>query len=150
MKRLRVYMDTYVVGGCLDEKFTADSRALMQLARRGELTLLLSSHLADELAEAPLKVKEVIAGLPEACLERVDVTGEALALQAEYLRAGILGPASADDALHVAIATVSDADLIVGWNFRHIVHFDKIRQFNAINQFQGYPPVDIRSPKEVV
>jgi hypothetical protein len=123
---------------------------LVEAARRGDLTLIASSHLVDELEEAPAEVKQVFAGLPDECVERVSVTKEALSLRDAYLKAGILGKASADDALHVAIATVAGADLIVSWNFRHIVHFDKIRQFNAINQFEGYATVDIRSPKEVV
>jgi len=150
MKAVRVYIDTSVVGGCLDEEFAAESQALMAMARRGEVTLIASSHLADELVDAPAEVKQVFAALPDECIARVMVTQEALSLRDQYLKAGILGPGSADDALHVAIATVAGADLIVSWNFRHIVHFEKIRQFNAINQFQGYGLLDIRSPKEVV
>jgi hypothetical protein len=55
-----------------------------------------------------------------------------------------------DDAHHVAIATVARVDVIVSWNFRHIVHFDKIRGFNAVNFREGYPAMEIRSPKELV
>lgn len=148
--RIRIYVDTSVLGGCLDDEFREDSLALLEMARRGDALLLISSHLADELVDAPEEVKVVFAALPEECLERVNVSGEALELQEAYLAAGILAPTSADDALHVAIATVARADLIVSWNFRHIVHFDRIRRFNAINLFHGYPAVDIRSAKEVV
>jgi len=45
---------------------------------------------------------------------------------------------------------VSRADVIASWNFRHIVHLDKIRRFNAVNMIHGYPAVEIRSPKEIV
>ena len=148
--RIRIYVDTSVFGGCLDEEFREDSVALLEMARRGDAVLLVSSHLAHELVDAPEEVKAIFAALPEECLERVSVTEEALQLQEAYIRAGILKPTSADDALHVAIATVARADLIVSWNFRHIVHFDRIRRFNAINLFHGYPAVDIRSAKEVV
>lgn len=40
--------------------------------------------------------------------------------------------------------------LIVSWNCKHIVHWHKIRQFNAVNLRLAYPVIDIRSPKEVV
>ena len=50
----------------------------------------------------------------------------------------------------VPAATVANTDLIVSWNFRHIVHFDKIRLYNAVNAMEGYRPVDIRSPREVI
>ena len=40
--------------------------------------------------------------------------------------------------------------MIVSWNFRHIVHFDKIRLYNAINLFNGYASIAIHSPLEVI
>ena len=56
----------------------------------------------------------------------------------------------ANDAGHVAAATVAGADLIVSWNFRHIVHYDKIRAYNAVNLLHGYREIEIRSPLEVI
>jgi hypothetical protein len=47
-------------------------------------------------------------------------------------------------------ASVADCDIIVSWNFRHIVHFDKIRGYNAVNIREGYGVIAIHSPKEVV
>jgi len=40
--------------------------------------------------------------------------------------------------------------MIVSWNFKHIVHFEKIRGFNAVNLREGYATIEIRSPLEVV
>jgi hypothetical protein len=51
--------------------------------------------------------------------------------------------------LHIALATVADADILVSWNFKHIVRFDKIRMFNAANMEQGYKALPIHSPREV-
>ena len=42
MKRLRVYVDTSVIGGCFDEEFAKESRAVVQAAREGRFVLLLS------------------------------------------------------------------------------------------------------------
>ncbi len=39
---------------------------------------------------------------------------------------------------------------MVSWNFKHIVHWDKIRMFNAVNLWEGYPEIEIRSPREVI
>jgi len=77
-------------------------------------------------------------------------TAEAIALQREYLAAGILTAKSADDALHVALATVHQCTLIVSWNFRHIVHFEKIPRYNAVNTLHGYPAVAMYTPAEVI
>ena len=40
--------------------------------------------------------------------------------------------------------------MIVSWNFKHIVHFDKIKGYNAVNMLKGYQLIDIRSPSEVI
>ena len=40
--------------------------------------------------------------------------------------------------------------LVVSWNFKHIVHFEKIVGYESVNLTQGYKPVRIHSPKEVV
>lgn len=150
MKRLRIYLDTSVVGGCLDAEFQKESSEIMAMARRGEITLLISSLLEDELEKAPVEINDLLGSLPVECLERVAISEESSRLRNRYMEAEILGKGRADDALHVALATVSHADLLVSWNFRHIVHFDKIRQFNAVNLAEGYSSVEIRSPKEVV
>lgn len=52
--------------------------------------------------------------------------------------------------LHIALATAADADVLVSWNFRHIVRIDRIRLFNAVNIELGYKPLAIYSPREVV
>ncbi len=150
MKRLRIYIDTSVVGGCLDKLFAIESRALMEMARRGEVTLLVSDLLVIELARAPEEVQAIYGGLPEAALEPVYQTEESERLRDLYLSDGVVGAGSKEDAHHVALATVASADVIVSWNFRHIVHFEKIRGFNAVNLREGYSPIEIRSPRELV
>ncbi len=66
-----------------------------------------------------------------------------------YVDTSVIG-GCLDDAHHVAIATVAKVDVIVSWNFKHIVHLDKIRGFNAVNLIEGYPTIEIRSPKELI
>ena len=150
MKKLRIYIDTSVVGGCHDEEFQDESRKLMDMARRGDILLLVSGVLFDELSKAPKHVQEVLNELPLEVLENLSLSEEAEALQLAYMKARVVEPLHGNDAMHVALATVAKADMIVSWNFRHIVHFDKIRGFNAVNLREGYLPIEIRSPKEVV
>jgi hypothetical protein len=80
----------------------------------------------------------------------VEVSPEALQLQQAYLNAGIVGTKRQLDALHVAIATVSMCSIIVSWNFKHIVHFEKIPLYNAINRVNGYHEIAIHTPQEVI
>ncbi len=82
--------------------------------------------------------------------EIAQVTQEALLLQQAYINFGVVTPKSAEDAWHVALATVSQCALIVSWNFKHIVHFDKIPKYNAVNTLNGYGQIGIYSPLEVI
>ena len=95
---------------------------------------------------APPEVQALHAGLASE-VERVLASEESARLRDAYLAASVVGPSSGADAHHVALATVCRANLIVSWNFKHIVHVGKIRLFNAVNLMEGYPPIDIRSPR---
>jgi len=99
---------------------------------------------------APAGVRKVLEELPPARVREVAVEREAFELAQTYIERGALSARWLDDALHVAVATVSRADLILSWNFKHIVNYNRIRQFNSINLALGYPQIDIRSPLEVI
>ena len=150
MKRPRIYVDTSVIGGCQDIEFARESCLLLDLARRGDICLLISNLLVQELRQAPAAVRETLSTLSERSTERVGSTRETESLRDSYLAEGVVGQSASNDAHHVAIATVHGADMIVSWNFRHIVHYDKIRHFNSINLRQGYGIIEMYSPKEVV
>ena len=66
------------------------------------------------------------------------------------LEAEVVGLASSNDASHVAVATVYNVDLPVSWNFKHIVHFEKIRAYEGVNSLHGYRSPRIYSPREVI
>ncbi len=144
-----VYADTSVYGGVFDDEFEAASAAFFELVRGGRFFLLVSDVVRREVGLSPPQVQQHFDGLL-AYMRLVPFDEEVLRLRDAYLAAGIVGPRWADDAGHVAAATVGGADLIVSWNFRHIVHLDRIRLYNAINALHGYRPLEIRSPAEVI
>ncbi|MCG3130811.1 MAG: hypothetical protein FLDDKLPJ_01584 [Phycisphaerae bacterium] len=146
---LVTYADTSVYGGVFDEEFSEASRSFFNLAGGGRFRLLVSDVLRREIERAPDHVRGFFDQQLH-LMTFVAFTREVMALRDAYLKAGILGVKSADDAAHVASAVVGGADLIVSWNFRHIVHIDKARMYNAVNQLHGYRAVEIRSPAEVI
>jgi len=146
---MRVYADTSVFGGVFDEEFAEPSRRFLDRVRRGELTLVVSPQVLRELSLAPRTVQDLFDTIPESSLETVPVGSAVEALADAYLAAGVLGSGSRDDALHVAAASVANADLIVSWNFRHIVNYGRIRKYGAVNVLHGYRPIEIRSPAEL-
>jgi predicted nucleic acid-binding protein len=149
MKRPRVYVDTSVIGGCLDKEFAEWSNKLLDQARCGGIVLMVSSLLVDELIDSPPNVRRILADLPEGSIMQLEMDEESDSLARAYIAAGAVGEASLDDARHVAMATVHEADVIVSWNFKHIVQYTRIRAFNAVNLREGYKSIEIRSPQEV-
>jgi predicted nucleic acid-binding protein len=149
MKTPRIYIDTSVVGGCFDAEFALWSNGLMRDFRRGLFHPVLSEVVAVEVHLAPEPVRVQYAELRNLGAEFLAVNDEALDLAAVYEARGILAPRFRNDMLHIALATVADVDIVVSWNFRHIVRFEKIRLFNAINLELGYKPIQIYSPREV-
>ena len=111
--------------------------------------MVTSAVVQDEIDPASVKVKQFFNEML-GITEMVNVSEDALQLRDAYLKAGIVSPKYSNDALHVALATVSNCSLIVSWNFKHIVHFEKIPLYNAINTLRGYPQINIFSPLEVI
>ena len=79
----------------------------------------------------------------------VEVSDESLDVLGVYQARGVLAARFRNDMLHIALATVADVDVLVSWNFRHVVRLEKIRLFNAINLELGYKAIQIYSPREV-
>lgn len=149
MRALRLYLDTSVIGGCLDEEFAEHSNRLMREVVKGRYFVLLSDLVLEELAGAPERVRREFERIPGEAIGLVPLTDSVKELRDAYLRRGILTPSSKNDATHVALATISGADAIVSWNFRHIVQLGKMKAYNEVNGEYGYGHLDIVSPREL-
>ncbi|MCR4315275.1 MAG: hypothetical protein NUW37_02890 [Planctomycetes bacterium] len=150
MKKLRIYLDTSVFGGCFDDEFSVESNKLIDEIKEGKFILVVSELVFFELRGAPEKVRDLFDSIDNGCWELFDRNDEVEELRDLYVSSGVLGNGSLQDAEHVALATVANTDMIVSWNFRHIVHYDKIRGFHSVNLLKGYRAISIYSPKEVV
>lgn len=149
MKKPRVYLDTSVVGGCFDSEFARWSNALMADFEVARFVPVVSDLVAAECVVAPAEVKRKFDDLLELGAELLRIDREALDLAAEYSRHGILPPRFRNDLLHIAVATAANVDVLVSWNFKHIVRLDKSRLYSAVNLELGYKPLQIYSPREV-
>lgn len=149
MKTPRIYVDTSVLGGCFDPEFATWSNRLMRDFELGVSRAVFSPIVEEEVENAPRHVREKYLDLLAAGAELIELTPESRALADHYAAKGILGPRYANDLRHIALASVANVDVLVSWNFKHIVHYDKIRLFNAANLELGYKTLQILSPREV-
>lgn len=146
----KIYIDTSVVGGYFDDEFSADTIPFFDRVKSGEITIIVSDILEAELLRAPAFVKELLMNLPEKQIEKAMLSPEATVLADKYIEANVVGKTSRADCQHIAIATLCNADILVSWNFKHIVNLDRIRGYNGINYQNGYKMIEIRTPKEIV
>ena len=147
---LKVYVDTSVLGGCFDPEWAEWSNRLMEEFRAGRKLAVISDVMLSELLDAPARVRELLQSLPATSRIHVFIDDEARELADRYIAEGALTFNMLVDARHIALATIQRVDVLVSWNFRHIVNFNRIRLFNAVNLKAGYPLVEIRSPREVL
>jgi len=149
MRTLKLYIDTSVIGGYFDQEFEEETKALFDKVKQNEYSIVLSDLTERELLGSPKNVKMLLKYLgiiPEIVL----MTTEVDALAEEYLHEKVVGETSKDDCLHIALATINKIDILVSWNFKHIVNVKRIRGYNAINIKNGYSVLEIRSPKDLI
>ncbi len=146
---MKVYIDTSVFGGVFDEEFVDPSKELFAEVDAGRFKIVVSAVVEREVLAAPQAVQDLFHRVV-AKAEIAEITQEVLSLRDAYLNAGVITSKSIDDATHVALATISGCHMIVSWNFKHIVHFQKIPKYNAVNVLNGYNGINIFSPSQVI
>lgn len=149
MQIQRMYIDTSVLGGYFDKEFEISTQRLFDEVKKGEYKVVISNVTEGELLNAPEQVKTLLIDLG-VDYEVIKITEDAVNLALEYIRENVVGQTSYNDCLHIAIATISRLDLLVSWNFKHIVNIKRIRGYNGINIKNGYPSIEIRSPKDLI
>ena len=146
----RIYTDTSVIGGCFDEEFAEASRRLLNTFKTGEAIIVVSDLTLLELQDAPSRVRAALEDIPLAHREDVELMEEAATLAEHYIAAGVVVETKRVDAQHIALATISRVDVLVSWNFKHIVNLQRIHGYNSVNLRFGYPLLEIRTPQEVL
>ena len=142
-------MDTSVWGGVDDKEFSDWTVPFFEQARQGKFTIILSDVTLGELNQAPEIIRNLPTTVPSNFIELVSITDEQLNLADKYVQEGALTSKFHSDAQHIAISSILKVDSLVSWNFKHMVNFFRIRQYNSINLKFGYSSIDIRTPKEV-
>jgi hypothetical protein len=147
--KLRIYIDTSVVGGYFDSMFADDTKSFFEKVKETNSILIISQLLEAEVSEAPQNVRDFFATLQNENAEYIKVTQDAKDLAQMYIKEKVVGESSLSDCEHIGSATVHNASVLVSWNFKHIVNLPRIRGYNSINIREGYQNLEIRTPKEV-
>ena len=145
----RIYINTSVFGGRFDDEFEEATKPFFEAILQQKIQIIVSEVLELELYKAPAHIVDFYESIPEKIIERIELTEEARELAEKYIIEKVVEKTSRADCQHIAMATVHRADVLASWNFKHIVNLEKIRGYNAINFREGYPMIEIRTPKEI-
>ncbi len=146
---IRAYLDTSVFGGTQDPEFQSASLRIIRYILDGRIEALISQTTVREIGKAPELVRNALDNIRDEYLNLVELDEQVERLAQAYIDGGVLSARHIGDALHVAAATVGGAHVILSWNFKHIVNYQRIGKFKAINVELGHSAIEIRSPLEI-
>jgi predicted nucleic acid-binding protein len=150
MKDLKkIYLDTSVISALFDSR--APERQLLTQEFWGNLKnyeVFISATVLEEVNDAGSPLKENLLKVI-ADFRVLEVTDEVETLANQYIANGIFPSKYAEDAIHVALASVNGINYLLSWNFRHLVKVKTRRLVSLLNTMKEYTPVEIIAPPEL-
>ncbi|MDR0999272.1 MAG: PIN domain-containing protein [Clostridiales bacterium] len=154
MRVQKIYLETsvfnfYFADDAPDKR--DDTLRLFEEIQQGKYEPFTSSFVIGELQRAPEpKRKAMIDLITQFDIAMLPENSETQRLAALYVAEGIIPQKYSTDALHIAATTVNDLDLIVSYNFQHIVKMKTVMMTEIINLRERYHRIGIYSPTEVI
>lgn len=154
MRKLRLYFDTsiisYLFADDTPDKMN-DTIRLWDECVAQKYEVFISDVVTSEIQQcSEPKRSGMLKKMQQLEINLLHETAEVQELAREYIKGGVLKEKSYDDCLHIAYAVIHNCDVIVSWNFKHLVNFrtiDRVRIVNAINR---YKEISVISPTMLV
>ncbi|MDI6783429.1 MAG: PIN domain-containing protein [bacterium] len=154
IKKLKLYLDTSILNFLIAEDVPKEKNITQRLFEEidaGKYEAYISSIVIAEVEEADEPLRERLSEvIRKHNLNILSVSWEAEELSEQYLKAGVIPRRYADDTRHIASAVLHNLDVVVSWNFSHIVKVKTRLEINGINKLLGYKEIEIASPEEVI
>jgi predicted nucleic acid-binding protein len=148
--KLRVYLDTSVFSALYDDRATDRRGETEEFWRRRSQFEIATSELArEELEETPDPARRTLLRQLLDGITVHAISPEMRKLAANYLEAGTFTAVTYNDALHVAAAVLTQQDVLLSWNFKHLVNRRRRAQINEGNISLGLPTIEIVAPPEI-
>ena len=153
---MKIYIETsvisYLVARMSRDLITAAHQQLTQEwwdSRRANFDLFISQLVIREAGAGDVQMAQRrLEAVGE--IRLLDLNDEALALAYELVETGPLPEKAAEDALHIAVATVHGMDYLLTWNCKHIANAEMRSAVESICRAKGYEPPVICTPEELM
>jgi len=153
MRRQKVYLETTVFNYYFDETRNAQPATVsfFEAVGFGQFEGYTSVYTFNELEKAPEPQRSNMLHLLEKySITILDTSDEIDELAGKYITNNIIPQKKNIDALHIAIASVNELDIILSFNFKHINKLKTKTLIPAINRMSGYRDIIIAQPEEVI
>ena len=155
MKKLKIYIDTSFIGYLHQPtmpKEQEDTRELLDLIKQGKYSAYISDVVVEELMKTGnAEVKSILLNyLAEIDYTMIETSDEARDIAETIKSLGILTEKSHDDCLHIGNAMSNNCDVLVSWNFKHLVNIDTIQGVRAISDLKNYKTLNIVQPTMLI
>lgn len=153
-KRIKVYLDTSVVS-YLDQQDAPEKMQetieVWDVLKKGNYDVVISTLVLDELQKCQEPKRSLLMNkVKEIDCEILSVEEDTVRLAEKFIDFGVLKRKSFEDCQHIAAAILSDCDIIVSWNFKHIVNVKTIRGVKVITTLEGYKDILIYPPSALL
>lgn len=150
MQKLKVYLDTSVISYLYQEdapEKMQDTLQLWEKFKNHEYEVYISDIVINEIGACKEeKFNILMAYLNQIDYYIVDTGEDTVGLAEKFIDFGILKQKSFDDCQHIASAILAGCDIIISWNFKHIVNVKTIRGVKVITTLEGYKDLLIFPP----
>ena len=155
MRIPRIYLETTIFNFPFAEDapdLRAETIRLFKDIDAGKFIPYTSEYVAQELdrTQNTEKRNKMKALITDYGIEVIPESEEAERLAGIYVEEGIIKAKYETDAIHIAVATITNLDFIISLNFQHIVKRKTIIETEIINAREGYRRVYIYTPMEVI
>lgn len=154
MKKIKYYLDTTIFNFVFAEGDMEKRDITLKFFRDLPLSaegIYISDEVIREISRASEPRKSQLESLiRETNPLLLDIDLEAEELAERYIKEGIIPERYRSDAIHIAVAVINGIDVIVSWNFEHIVKLKTRVMVDGVNKLLGYHEIEICSPEEVI
>ena len=154
-KNITLYLDTSIINFAVSEQGVAKEKEvtlqLLEQIKQGRFEAGISEVVLREISRAPQKkMRDLMEVLKKVPLTNLVISEDVERLADKYVEEGIIPRKYREDALHIAMAAVYEYDVVVSWNFEHMVKVKTRREVQGVNIMMGYKSIDIATPAEVI
>ena len=150
MAKLKVYLDTSVISYLyqLDApERMEDTLEVWEMFRNKKYDVYISNIVLNEISGCnEEKLNILLEYLNEIEYTVVETDENTVELAEKFIDFGILRQKSFDDCQHIAAAILAGCDIIISWNFKHIVNVKTVRGVKVITTLEGYKDLMIYPP----